>query len=504
MPMTTQRNEVLGASVGRNQKVAWAPRPVFPATGRGPMLLLAVADKPVTPGGSVMETIRTLWVIGLVVFWSFPAAAAEWQVGIARTEITPEKPVWMAGYAARNRPAEGTVHPLWAKVLVIEDGRGEQAVIVTTDVIGFVREVSDAIGARVHERIGIERERILLNSSHTHCGPEVLGCAAVAYDLDAEQLAAVTSYTRQLEDKIVMLIEQAYRAKRPARLAYGQGRATFAINRRQVRNKRYVISPNPEGPVDHVVPVLHVSDEDGKPLAVLFGYACHNTTLGGDFYRYCGDYAGFAQLEFEAKHPGVTAMFLIGCGADSNPNPRGTIELAEQHGKSLAAAVDETLEKELHPVRGPLTVAFERVDLPFVEPPTKEELEKCRGEGNVYQQRLTRVLLERIAEQGQLDRVYPCPVQVIRFGDDLSLLGLAGEVVVDYALRLRKEFQGERLWIAGYTNEVFAYVPSERVLAEGGYEAGGAMVYFGWHGPFQPGVENLLVGRIKKLLKRSK
>jgi hypothetical protein len=143
---------------------------------------------------------------------------------------------------------------------------------------------------------------------------------------------------------------------------------------------------------------------------------------------------------------------------------------------------------------------MERVDLPFVDPPTKEELEAGRGQGTVYQQRLTELLLKRIAKQGHVDRAYPYPVQVVRFGDDLTLVALAGEVVVDYALRLRKEYEGKRLWIAGYSNEVFAYLPSERILTEGGYEGGGAMVYFGWHGPFRPGVEDLVVGLTKKLV----
>jgi hypothetical protein len=195
-------------------------------------------------------------------------------------------------------------------------------------------------------------------------------------------------------------------------------------------------------------------------------------------------------------------MFMIGCGGDINPEPRGRLELAEQHGKSLAAAVDRVLAEELHPLEGPITVAFDRVDLPFVDPPNKEDLEKRRGEGNAYDQRLTAVLLKRIAKRGSLDTAYPCPVQVVRFGDDLSLIALSGEVVVDYALRLRKQFEGERIWVAGYCNEVFAYVPSERVLAEGGYEGGGAMKYFGWHGPFKPGVEDRVVGLVNKLMER--
>ncbi len=450
-----------------------------------------------------MKTIRILCVVVLCTTWSLAVAAAEWRVGVARTDITPAEPVWMAGYAARKHPAEGTVHPLWAKALAVEDQRGGRAVIVTADLIGFTREVCDRVGARVLEKTGIERERILFNSSHTHCGPVVLGCADIAHHMEAEDIEVATAYRGQLEDKVVQLIAEACADMQPATLTFGQGEATFAMNRRKVRGQGYSISPNPEGPVDHVVPVLRVSDENDKPLAVLFGYACHNTTLGA-FYQYNGDYAGFAQIEFEAKHPGTAAMFMIGCGADANPQPRGELEHAEQHGKALAAAVDRVLSEDLTPVRGPLAVAFERVDLPFVDPPSKEELEKRRGEGSVYQQRLTELLLERVAEQGKVDDAYPCPVQVVRFGEDLAMIALAGEVVVDYVLRLRKELESERIWVAGYSNEVFAYVPSERILAEGGYEGGGAMVYFGWHGPFKPGVEDRVVGTVHKLMQQTR
>ncbi len=451
-----------------------------------------------------MRKTSVLFSVGLIVAWAAVACAADWRAGVARTEITPEKPVWMAGYAARKHPAEGTVHPLWAKALVLEDARGNRAVIVTADLIGFTRQVCDAVAGRVEAQTGIKRPQIVFTCSHTHCGPVVLGCADIAHHMEEADIAVAAEYRQKLEDNVVRLIEEACKAIQPAELAYAEGEATFAMNRRKVRGPGYAISPNPEGPVDHSVPVLKVSDETGQPMAVLFGYACHNTTLGGNFYQYNGDYAGFSQIEFGAKHPGTTAMFVTGCGADANPQPRGTLELAEQHGKALAAAVDRALTGELDPIRGPLAVAFERVDLPFVDPPSREELEKRREDENVYQRRLAELLLKRISEQGQIDAAYPYPVQVIRFGDDLTMVALAGEVVVDYALRLRRQFEGQRLWVAGYSNEVFAYVPSERVLAEGGYEGGGAMVYFGWHGPFKPGVEDRVVGLVEKLLDRTR
>jgi len=450
-----------------------------------------------------MRKLLPCLVWGLIVSGSLAVSAADWKVGIAKTEITPTQPTWMAGYAARKHPSEGTVHALWAKALALEDARGERVVIVTTDLIGLVREVSDEIGARAHQRTGVPRQRIVLNSSHTHCGPVVLGCADIAHHMEADDVAAAAEYRGVLQEKLVRVIEAACAKMQPANLAFGEGTAPFAANRRRIQSGKYAIGPNPSGPTDRRVPVLRVSDENDRPMAVLFGYACHNTTLGGDFFRFNGDYAGFAQVELEAKNPGVEALFMIGCGADSNPQPRGTLELAEQHGKELAAAVDEVLSGELRPVRGPLAAAMDRVDLPFVDPPSKEELEARRGEGNVYQQRLTKLLLERIEKQGKVDASYAYPVQVVRFGKDLTLVTLAGEVVVDYAIRLHKELDAEPLWVAGYTNEVFAYVPSERILSEGGYEGGDAMVYFGWHGPFQPGVEDRVVGLVRTLMDRT-
>jgi len=451
-----------------------------------------------------MKATRLLVVcaVGAALLGTVPAPGAEWKAGIARTEITPEKPIWMAGYAARDHLPEGTIHPLWAKALAIEDSAGSRMVIVTTDLIGMPRQLGDAVCARAKESTAIARDRVLLNFSHTHCGPVVLADKPVTYCLTAEQLTDALAYAQTLQDKLVKLIETAVASMRPAELAYGAGAATFAINRRARRRfkKGEKVDRSALVPVDHSVPALRVTGQKGKLVAVLFGYACHNTTT--PVYQYNGDYAGYAQIALEAAHPGATALFMIGCGGDCNPDPRRTIELAEQHGESLAAAVDEALVGELRPVGGPLRVCFEVVDLPLVDPPTKKELEERRGKGNKYHQRLTGKLLNTLEKEGAIPATLPCQVQVVRFGDDLSIVAIAGEVVIDYALRLKKEFAGERLWVAGYSNSVPAYIPSERVLKEGGYEGGTAMVYFGVHGPFRPGVEDRVVGAVRRLMDR--
>jgi hypothetical protein len=439
--------------------------------------------------------------IALILFLTLPgvtASATPWQVGIAKTDITPRGPIWLAGYAARNHPAEGTLHPLWAKALVIQDAEGGKVAILTTDLIGLPGTISEAVAKRIETETGITRDRLLMNFSHTHSGPVIDSLTDPCYGLTGELKGAAAEYTRALQDKLVAAVLEATKKMQPANLAFGQGEAAFAINRRSPRDGGYIIAPNPAGPVDHAVPVLRVTDQGGRLMAVLFGYACHNTTLSG--YEINGDYAGFAQVAVEKTHPDATALFMIGCGGDQNPEPRGKIELAEAHGRALAGAVEDVLKGEMTPVAGPLRTAFAWVELPLVDPPSKEELLKRRGQGDIYHQRTTEHLLSRLDTQGSIMATYRAPLGVIRFGDSLTVVALPGETVVDYALRLRKEYPGERLWIAGYSNDVSLYLPSDRVLAEGGYEGGGAMVYYGIHGPFKPGVEERVVEGIKKLI----
>ena len=446
-----------------------------------------------------MRTLCLSLILGLTITSHTTADQPEWRVGTARTNITPSGPIWMGGYAARNHPSEGVLQPIWAKALLFEDQAGSRAAIITLDLIGIDRGLADAVCQRVFQKTGIPRPQIVLNCSHTHSGPVVAGVTPLVYDLDVQQQAAVDDYAKTLADKLVFLVEAAVKDLRPARLAFGEGQATFGANRRAMRVKAPEGAPKPPAPVDHGVPVLAVRDEKDALRAVLFGYACHSTTLG--IYEINGDYPGFAQAALETGHSGVTALFMAGCGADVNPNPRSEVALAQQHGRSLAAAVNAVLGGSLRPLRGPLAVGFERVDLKLVDPPRKEQIEHLLQDKNKYQQRLAKHLLGELAAGRALRTSYPCPVQVLRFGNDLVMVALAGEVCVDYALRLRRELAGRPIWVASYCNEIFAYVPTERVLSEGGYEGGAAMVYFGLHGPFQPGLEQQIIEAVKRLAK---
>jgi hypothetical protein len=428
-----------------------------------------------------------------------PAAAPiELRVGIGRADITPKGPIWLSGYAARNRPSDGVVNDLWAKALVIEDSGGGRVVLVTTDLVGIPHDLSEEVAARLKAKYGLERSQILLNASHTHCGPVVWPNLKNMFFFGSEEKERVVQYAKLLTDDIVRAVDAAMADLSPARVSLGHGSAGFAINRRHATKTGVQIGVNPAGPVDHDVPVLKIASPDGKLRAVLFAYTCHNTTLGGDFYRVCGDYAGFAAADLEKALPGTTAMFAQLCAGDQNPNPRGTLELAQRHGKTLADEVRRVLGGELRAVQGPIRTAYTVTELKFA-PHDRATFVTEATNKDKFKQARARLMLAAY-DAGRPVRSLPYPVQALRFGDSLTLLALADEVTVEYGLRLKQEFPKENLIVMGYSGEVCCYIPSLAVLKGGGYEPDFSMIYYGLPGPFAENVEETVIGACHKVL----
>lgn len=425
------------------------------------------------------------------------AAAADFKAGLARVAITPKEPIRMAGYAVRTKPSEGVVHDLWAKALALEDERRGRVVIVTLDSLTVVPEMASEVAAKVKQQHGLSRERLVFNASHTHAGPMVPWNRHVRPD-DEQEGKVVDRYARQLTGALVEVIGAALRDLAPAELAVAHGRAEFGRNRRRPSPSGVQLAPNPEGPSDPDVPVLVVRDPAGRIRGMLFGYACHNTTLTGGFMRMAGDYAGFAQIELEKAHPGATALFIALCGGDQNPQPRETLELAEQHGRTLAAAVSSAIAAGMKPVRGPLRAALVTTELRFA-PHTRDTFARRLDEKNEWRVRHARYMLAAY-DSGKPVRSLSYPVQAVRFGRDLTMMFLGGEVVVGYALRAKEEFRGEDLIVAGYSNDVRCYIPTLRVLKEGGYEPDGSMIYYGMPGPFDEDVEERVFAAMRRAL----
>jgi len=433
---------------------------------------------------------------------ALPAAGAPpMKAGMARIDITPEGPIWMSGYAARNKPSEGVLMPLWAKALALEDGRGRRAVIVTTDLIGLPMELTDVVAARAMEKYKLEREGLVFNSSHTHTGPVVRGNLSVMESQQAPHREALAAYRQRLQQNLLDLIGAALGDLAPAELAFDYGEARFGVNRRQFTPKGVVIGVNPDGPTDPRVPVLRVTSPAGKVRAILFGYACHNTTLTAEFYHLSGDYAGYAQAELEKEFPGAAALFVQLCGGDQNPNPRSQLEYAERHGRTLAAEVARVARTKMQPAGGRLRAAYQLAALPFA-PHTREQFEQEQRDANVFRQRRAALMLKLYDERRE-PRLLRYPVQAVRVDPGFTLLALGGEVVVDYALWAYKTWPQERLIVAGYSNDVPCYIPSARVLREGGYEAVDSMIYYGQPGPFTEEVEARIQDAVRQVMKRA-
>lgn len=427
------------------------------------------------------------------------AADPAFKAGVAKATITPTEYMWMSGYGSRTKPAEGKAHDLFAKAVALEDVAGKRLVLVTTDLIGLSKAVTDDVFAGVAKETGLKREQVMFNSSHTHCGPVIADNLTVMFDLTPAQIKQITDYTATLRKQLKDLILAAVADLKPATLSHGQGEATFAMNRREKTPMGVINGKNRDGPVDHSVPVLKVTAADGKTLAIVFGYACHNTTQS--YFKWCGDYAGFAQIEVEKANPGALALFWIGSGGDVNPQPRGTEELCILHGRELAAGVNKALAGDLKPIAGKFAAAYQQIDIAFDGSMTKEKLQAEALNKAVAVKNRANLLLKHLADHGKLPEGYPhYPVQVWALGNDLVWFGLGGEVVLDYAIQIRKELPKEKtVWVAGYCNDVMAYIPTKRMLAEGGYEADSSMIYYGMSGKWADTTEDRIIGKAKEL-----
>ncbi|SEJ73761.1 Neutral/alkaline non-lysosomal ceramidase, N-terminal [Cyclobacterium xiamenense] len=417
-------------------------------------------------------TLYFIWALGFFGICQ-PAFSQQspsgWKAAVSSVSITPQESMWMAGYAARDHPSEGIRHDIWAKALVLEDRSGNLAVLVTTDLVGIRQELSGRIRDRLMGEYGLSRQQVILNSSHTHTGPET-DYARYQFQLDPVQLDKIKRYAEDLEEKIVALVGQTLQSLEPVHLYAENGVTRFQVNRRNNKEASLLHQAELNGPNDYAVPVLKIANQKDEMVGLVFGYACHPTVLA-DYYI-SGDYAGFAQMELEKQYPGTTALFFQGAGADQNPLPRRTVPLAHQYGKELAAAVDRVLQEEMRPLESELATAYTEIELTFAKPsPSREELLDITSESSGYPEYLkqnAKVLIAKLDKGESLITSYPYPVQVWKLGDQ-ALFSFGGELLVGYALALKQLF-GPDTFVMGYSNDVMAYIPTKTVLKEGGYE----------------------------------
>ncbi|MGE5191852.1 MAG: PVC-type heme-binding CxxCH protein [Deltaproteobacteria bacterium] len=435
----------------------------------------------------------------LLLFVSFAAANAAGAadkpagevraVGVARVDITPDYPVRLSGFAFRRAESEGVRQKIWAKALAIGADDDRPAVLITVESLGIPDRITAEIAGRLQKKAGLDPARLAVTFSHTHTAPMLSGVCSTLFGMPIpqEHQEHIDRYTRELTDKLEEVALAALKDRQPARLAWGVGKVDLAMNRR-----------TKGGPVDHELPVLVVRDPAGKIRVIYLSYACHCVTLSDN--KISGDWAGYALEQIERSHPGAIALASIGCGADSNPRSGVTGdkgEVAEAQGVEIAAEVDRVLKGALRAVTGPLEIQRERIDLAFAALPTRDEFAEKGKKQDVIGYH-ARVQLARLERGEALRTKISYPVQSWAFGDSLAMVFLPGEVVVDYSLRLKRELNGRRLWVNAYSNDAPCYIPSERILKEGGYEGGGAMVYYDQPTRLASGLEQQIVAAVER------
>ena len=418
------------------------------------------------------------------------AADASRQAGAASVDITPDYPVRLSGYGNRRAPNTGVAQHIFAKALAIGSDDEGPAVLVTVDNVGVPASIRDEVLRRLGAKTKVVSDRFAICSSHTHCAPMLIGVLPNLFGMDipAEHLPAIERYTRELTDNIEKVALTALTDRKPSNLAWGVGKVGFAANRRAF----------PLKPIDHDLPVLRVTDAAGKVRAIFTSYACHCTTIGIDEIH--GDWAGVAQEALQREFPGAIALTALGCGADQNPNPRRTMELVKQYGEDLGAEAKRLATSELKSLNGALACQTKQIQLAYDKLPTREEWEVLAASKTPATSYHAKKNLARLDRGEKIPTQLPYLVQRWSFGDDMAMVFLPGEITVDYSLRIKREFDRSRLWVNGYSNDVPCYVPSRRVLDEGGYEGAGAMVYYDRPTKFAPDVEERIMGAVHAVM----
>jgi putative membrane-bound dehydrogenase-like protein len=434
--------------------------------------------------------MKRLRVLPILLLLAAPAGAAEptYRAGVAKADVTPAHPIRLNGFGFRRAESEGVNQPIHARALAIDTGDKSPAVLITVDVLGIPADIYDELARRL-AKAGVVKERLAVTATHTHTGPMLTGANPTIFGtpIPKEHQANIDRYTPKFLAALEAVALAALKDMRPAKLSWAVGTVTFGTNRR-----------TKGGPTDHDLPVLFVADANGKVRAVYATYACHAVTLSHN--KLGGDWPGYAASTLEGTFPDAVALVSVGCGADQNPNSGvtgGKVDVAVAQGRQVAAEVKRLSEQFRAPVTGRLTAKVQTIELALRDLPTRAQWEeKARRMDAIGHH--ARVQLAKLARGEKLPTKIAYPVQTWVFGDSLAMVHLPGEVVVDYALRLRKELDGRRLWLTAYANNAPCYIPSERVLKEGGYEGGGAMIYYDQPVPFKPGLERQIVAAVKR------
>ncbi len=413
--------------------------------------------------------------------------------GFATCDITPDGPVYMAGYAARTERSEGVYLPLLATALVLDDGQ-HRLVWIGADLLGFYEELAGPVSTAVCKRCGLAPEWLLLSGSHTHCGPAFRKVDAARWSPEVGDL--IPRLAGQLADLVAVACDRLA----PGTLSAVWGRSEVGVCRRLPVDGQIQMRPNPAGLMDPELPVLLVHDAAGKLAGVQVSYACHPTTMGGQLLG--PDYIGWLRIGLQEELGDLPILFANGCGGDVKTRAvtadgrfaGGPLSEVERCGRALAGDVLAALGPATA-VEGALSTRRATIDLPFQPPLAREVYEAASTSSNASERSWGEQVLARLDGTRPLEDSHPFELQVFSIGDTYRLLALGGEVCCGIGLAIKSRLKAAGLsgQVVAYSQTMWGYQAATAQFAEGGYEVEQWWRYNGLPAPYEPGIESRIV-----------
>lgn len=397
------------------------------------------------------------------------------KAGVARIDITPDKPVTMFGYDARKGLSTGVHDPLSARVLAFEAG-GKRLVLISTDLIGFYSGTADYLREALLSEFNLQPSELFLTAIHNHAGPALTINPQRGHANNLE-------YTENLKGKLIEAVRQALGGMEPVCLGLGIGSCPMGVNRRELRISNsgassIVLGRNVYGPTDKEVLVMKVATPDGKLKAVAFDYATHATCLGGKNYTISGDVLGLAE-QFVEKILGSDVIVPAFAGASGNINPwlRAEVGFNTDSGWIPEPVLQGTFlgEEVAHVYRninqtgtvGKIGTAFVTLQLP-AKPPEDPSAKKSEGPGTL-----------------------PFNVTVARLGD-IAFVGLGAEVCTEIGMAIKAASPCEHTFVITHCNGAASYLPTKEMYVQDGYEVKTS--------PFAPQAADLVIRESIRML----
>lgn len=434
-------------------------------------------------------------------------------------DITPQTPVYMAGFGGREHQSEGVLDPLTMKTVLLQANK--TLLIVTIDALGSDRSFVVGLKKALEERFGLSHDEVLINFSHTHhsvqltgvdkslrLGDYSIGQKDWIIDKSTIDFSKDEAFFHFLRDTALEMVQVGLDDLIEGQLSIGSGQSDFGISRRKVLpNGGIEWAPTDMAEIDKQLSVIKLTDNQGCLQGILYSYGCHTTGMGADNYRLSNDFAGYCTAKLEALYPGATAVFLQACAGEIKP--RGGVigdefvscspEKIKQLGEGLAGEVAHILEAEAFaPVACDFRTALGNMNLPAAKERDGyyDDVMAEIPSGYEYNAAFN---TKAAVQNGTAKEYRPCYVSVWQLGPGTELVAIEGEVSTEYSLLIKRMFGSEKTVVLGYSNGVMSYIPTRQMLAHGGYEAE-CNYFFGLRGPFMPEVEDVILGRVGQML----